>query len=196
MRTAAAPDRAGKGVLVVMNDEINAARDVTKSNTYRVETFRSGELGFLGYVDQDKVASTARRTSATPCDSEFDLGGVEALPRVDILYCYVAADNAAADRAAARAGVRGIIFAGTGAGGLSDAEKAAVRTMRPAAAARPVFVRSSRVGNGRVIGRSEYDKLGMIPADNLNPQKARILLMLALTQTTTRSEIRRMFSEY
>ena len=84
---------------------------------------------------------------------------------------------------------------GTGAGGISEAEKDAVR--RASAGADPVvFVRSSRVGNGRVIARKEYDELGMIPADNLNPQKARILLMLALTHTSDRQELRRIFSEY
>jgi L-asparaginase len=80
VRTALAPDARGKGALVVLNDEINAARDVTKTNTYRVETFRAPELGLLGYVDGDQVsfyrASTKRHTS----NSEFDVSGVSALP--------------------------------------------------------------------------------------------------------------------
>jgi L-asparaginase len=197
VRTAAAPQSRGRGVLVMMNDEINAAREVTKTNTYRVETFRSGDLGFLGYVDQDKVAYYRRPEKRHTVDSEFDVGSVDALPVVDILYSYAQTNNALLVEALVRAGVRGIVFAGTGSGGLSDAEKDAVRKASASQdGGAPIFVRSSRVGNGRVIGRSEFDALGMIPADNLNPQKARVLLMLALTKTNEVDEIRRMFAEY
>ena len=112
VRTAVAPDARGKGVLVVANDEINAARDVTKTNTYRVETFQSPELGFLGYVDADRVAfyraSTRRHTSR----SEFDLAEVKELPKVDILDPDVQ-PNTALISASAASGVRGIVFAGT-----------------------------------------------------------------------------------
>ena len=81
VRTAASPDSRGRGVLVVLNDEINAARDVTKSNTYRAETFRSGELGFLGYVDQDKVAYYRSPEKRHTVNSEFDLRAIEAFPQ-------------------------------------------------------------------------------------------------------------------
>jgi L-asparaginase len=91
----------------------------------------------------------------------------------------------------------GIVFAATGAGVLSSFEKSALKAIESIPAeSRPVLVRSSRVGNGRVIAREEYDAMGMIPADTLNPQKARILLMLALTKTRNPSEIMRMFAEY
>jgi len=94
-------------------------------------------------------------------------------------------------------GVKGIVFAGTGAGGLSEFEREAVKTiMSSSSGTKPVLVRSNRTGNGRVIGRREYDQLGYIPADTLNPQKARILLMLALTRTNDLNEIKRMFAEY
>ena len=88
------------------------------------------------------------------------------------------------------------MLAGTGAGAVSTFEKAALTALakRPAAA-RPVIVRSSRVGNGRVIGRTDTDEIGTVPGDNLNPQKARILLMLALTRTSDPQEIRRMFEQ-
>ena len=195
VRVAGAPQSRGRGVLVVMNDEINAARDVTKTNTYRAETFRSGELGFLGYVDQDRIAYYRMPEKRHTVGSEFSVMTSETLPTVDILYCYAETNNALLVDALVRAGVAGIVFAGTGAGGLSDAEKAAVTKARDGKNP-PVFVRSSRVGNGRVIGRSEFDALDMIPADNLNPQKARVLLMLALTRTRDVAEIRRIFSEY
>lgn len=197
VRAAAAAGSRGRGVLVVLNDEINAARDVTKSNTYRAETFRSGELGFLGYVDQDKIAYYRTPDKRHTVASEFDIANAGALPRVDILYAYADSNNALLVRALHQAGVQGIVFACTGAGTLSAAEKAAVSEIAQSnAAVKPVFVRSSRVGNGRVIGRKVYDELGMIPADNLSPQKARILLMLALARTRDPQELRRIFSEY
>src|SRR5687767_851951 len=125
VRTAAAPEARGKGVLVVMNDEINGARDVTKSNTYRVETFRSGELGFLGYVDEDRVSFYKVSTKRHTAQSEFDIAGVTAFPRVEIVYSYAHA-SAAPLHALVQEGVDGIIFAAPGAGSLSEAERSAV----------------------------------------------------------------------
>ena len=94
-------------------------------------------------------------------------------------------------------GVKGLVFAGTGAGLISSFEKSALKpVLSSPAVSRPVLVRSSRTGNGRVVARNEYDSMGMIPADTLNPQKARILLMLALTKTNDHDEIKRMFAEY
>lgn len=194
IRTAAAVEARGKGTMIVMNDEINGARDVTKSNTYRAETFRSGELGFLGYVDADKVcfyrASTRRHTAG----SEFDISKLTTLPKVEILYSYLEPDTTPI-RALVDAGAKGIVVAGTGAGGLTDSERSAVKGLREQGR-RPVIVRASRTGNGRVIARKEYDAEGMVAGDNLNPQKCRILLMLALTRTSDLDEIRRMFGEY
>ncbi len=194
IRTAAAVEARGKGAMIVMNDEINGARDVTKSNTYRAETFRSGELGFLGYVDADKVcfyrASTRRHTAR----SEFDISRLTTLPKVEILYSYLEPETAPI-RALVDAGVEGIVVAGTGAGGLTDSERTAVKALA-VQGRHPVIVRASRTGNGRVIARKEYDAEGMVAGDNLNPQKCRILLMLALTRTSDLDEIRRMFGEY
>ena len=194
IRVAGAAVARGKGVLVVMNEEINGARDVTKSNTYRVEAFRSGELGYLGYVDADEVtfyrASTKRHTAR----SEFDVSTLGSLPRVEILYAY-AEPGVDMVKALGAAGASGIVIAGTGAGGMSDPERASIKALGPLET-RPIIVRSNRTGNGRVIPRKEYDAEHMVPADNLNPQKARILLMLALTRTRDLAEIRRMFREY
>ncbi|MDB5921694.1 MAG: L-asparaginase, partial [Betaproteobacteria bacterium] len=194
VRTAAAPQARGKGVLVVMNDEINGAREVTKSNTYRVETFRSGELGFLGYVDEDRVTFYRMSTRRHTVDSEFDVLNLANFPRVEMVASY--ADSSVAPlHALAREGVDGIIIAAPGAGSLSDAEVAAIKEVlaRPGA---PIVVRSSRTGNGRVTRRKAFDALGLIPSDNLSPQKARILLMLALSKTREPEEIARIFDEY
>jgi len=196
IHTASSREARGKGVLVVLNDEINGARDVTKTNTFRVETFRSPDLGYLGYVDGGEVrfyrASTRRHTVA----SEFDISDLATLPDVEILYSYVE-PNTELIRALVNSGTRGIVFAGTGAGLLSSKEKATVEKVLEAdASPKPIFVRSSRTGSGRVVSNSEFDTVGFIPADTLNPQKARILLMLALTRTSSVAEIRRMFEEY
>jgi L-asparaginase len=196
VRTAASREARAKGVLIVLNDEVNGARDVTKTNTYRVETFRAGELGLLGYVDADAVvfyrASLRRHTAR----SEFDVRGLTSLPAVDIVYSYVQ-PSTAMTQALVNGGVKGIVFAGTGAGLVSTAERDALKPIVAMPAdRRPVLVRSNRTGNGRVVALPDYDALGMVPADNLSPQKARVLLMLALTKTRDLAEIRRMFAEY
>ena len=196
IRTAVSPEARGKGVLVVMNDEINGARDVSKTNTYRVETFRAGELGLLGYVDGDTVSFYRSSTKRHTEHSEFDVSSVKELPKVDILYSYVQ-PSVALIKALLADGVRGIVFAGTGAGLLSTGEREALSPfLQMSIDSRPVVVRSNRTGNGRVVAQGEHDKWGMIPGDNLNPQKARILLMLALTKTQDRQEIKRMFQQY
>jgi L-asparaginase len=115
IRTAIAPEARGKGVLVVMNDEINGARDVTKTNTYGVETFRSPDFGYLGYVDEDKVSFYRASTRRHTVTSEFDVSNITEFPRVDILYSYVE-PNVATIGVLLGNGVKGIVFAGTGAG--------------------------------------------------------------------------------
>ena len=196
VRTAISPDAKGKGTLIVLNDEINAARDTTKTNTLRVETFKSPELGILGYIDEDKVTFYRASTKRHTLNSEFDVMNLTTLPKVTILYSYIDPD-ASLIQAAIKTGAKGIVFAGTGNGTLSVMEESALKeVMAMPAASRPVLVRSSRVGNGRVIATAEYDALGIVPSDTLNPQKARILLMLALTETSDAKEIRRIFSEY
>ena len=196
VRTATSPEARGKGVLVVLNDEINAARDVTKTSTYRLETFRSRDLGFLGYVDGDRVTFYRQPTRRHTAESEFDLAGVAAFPRVDIVYSYVE-PNPVLIEALIEDGVDGIVLAGTGAGIVSRRERAALEGVAELpAGARPIIVRSNRTGSGRVVPLPAYEERGMVAADTLNPQKARILLMLALTRTRDVDEIRRIFREY
>lgn len=190
VRVAASPDSRGKGTLVVLNDEINAARDVTKTNTLRVETFRSPDMGFLGYIDGDKISYYRMPTRRHTTRSEFDVTTLTELPAVEILYSYVQ-PNPALIGALTAAGTKGIVMAGTGAGLISDVEKGAI-----AKAKGPIIVRSNRTGTGRVPPRDDYDAMGMIAADNLNPQKARVLLMLALTKTSDPKQIQRIFDEY
>lgn len=196
VKTAIAPESRGKGGLIVLNDEINAARDTMKTNTLRVETFKAPELGILGYVDEDKVSYYRATTRRHTVNSEFDIASLTTLPKVSIIYSYIEPD-ASLVMAAVKGGARGLVFAGTGNGTLTISEQAAVKEINAMpAATRPVLVRSSRVANGRVTPTAEFDAMNMVASDTLTPQKARILLMLALTKTTDLNEIRRIFTEY
>jgi L-asparaginase len=190
-RTAASPDSAGRGVLVVLNDEVQCAREVTKTNTYRVETFQSPGLGFLGYADPDRVvfyrSPTRPHTTATP----FRLGPRDALPRVDILYGY-AGDDGSLVKAAVELGASGLVIAGVGAGSVGGMREA----LKGARDKGVVVVRSSRLGSGRVVPDDHYTEPGFVAADNLNPQKARVLLALALPLTKDPAEMQRIFDTY
>ena len=193
VRVAAAPEAVGKGALVVLNDTIHAAREVTKAATYRVQTFESRDAGPLGYADADgRVifyrSPVRRHTLATP----FDVRELSELPRVDVVLSYAGQDGAMID-AAVTAGARGILSAGTGAGRVSPAEEQAFERAR---AHGIVIVQSSRVGSGRVVPTSRLRQRDLIAADNLSPWKARILLALALTVTADLAEIQSMFERY
>jgi L-asparaginase len=191
-RVAAAPEAVGKGVVVVTNGEINAARDVTKTNTYHVHTFRSRDVGLLGYADADRVvfyrAPTRRHTTGT----EFDVETIRSLPRVDILYGYSGAQPGLAE-AAVKLGAKGLVVAGIGAGAPGNFTPELAKI---AAGGTAVVVRSSRVGEGRVLRNDNWEEPGMVAADNLSPQKAAVLLSLALTRTSKPDEIQRFFEEY
>jgi L-asparaginase len=192
IRVAGDPASRGKGVLVVLNDEINAARDVTKTNTYRVETFQAREFGLLGYADPDRIVFYRAPTRRHTTHSEFDLASIAAFPKVTILYGYSGDDGDLA-KAAVAAGAKGLVVAGTGAGHTQNARKTLKQLYDTTGV---VVVRSARVGAGRVIRDDNWQEGGFVAADNLNPQKARILLQLALTKTSNPDEIQRIFDEY
>jgi L-asparaginase len=126
IRVAASSEARGKGVLIVLNDEINGARDATKTNTYRVETFRAPDLGYLGYVDADQVSFYRASTKRHTVNSEFDISQSKVLPNVEIVYSYVQ-PSAVVIQALVASGVKGIVFAGTGAGVISNSEKLALK---------------------------------------------------------------------
>jgi L-asparaginase len=192
VRTAASPEARGLGVLVCLNDEIQCAREVTKTSTTRLQTFRSPDFGVLGHADGDAVVFYRKPIRKCAPDTEFDIRGLDALPRVDIAYSY-AGDDGAAIRAFAAAGAKGIIAAAFAPGMLSPPEMEAYGEAR---AAGVVVVISSRAGSGRVFDSSKMRNAGFLTADNLTPQKARILLALALTRTSDPAEIRRIFATY
>jgi L-asparaginase len=131
IRVAADPVSRGKGTLVVLNDEINAARDVTKANTYRLETFQSRELGILGYADPDKIVFYRTPTRRHTTQSQFDLAQITDFPKVSILYSH-AGDDVDLAKAAVAAGAKGLVIAGTGAGHTQNARKTLKELTPPA----------------------------------------------------------------
>ncbi len=182
IRLAADSGAHGMGVLVMLNDEINSAREVYKSDTHRLQTFRSGELGLLGWVDSDAVVFYRRPLRRHTLETEFDVRGLSELPRVDIVYTYIGVDEYAV-KGFIEAGTRGLVVEGIGAGGSPGSFRSAGRLLREAGV---VVVSGSRTPDGRVSRG----------VDTLPAHKARILLMLALTRTSDPAEIRRIFSEY
>ena len=192
VRTALAPSARGLGVLTVLNDEIQSAREVTKTSTYRLQTFRSPDFGALGHIDGDGVHIYRRPSRRHAPDTEFEVAGLAGLPRVDIAYSYAGSDGAVVDALVA-AGARGIVSAGLAPGIPTPLERAALERARDGGVA---IVQSSRAGSGRVALRRYLEEAGMIAADNLNPQKARILLMLGLTRTQDVAGLRRLFDTY
>lgn len=192
VRVAAHPASRGLGVLVCMNDEIQAAREVSKTATARLQTFRSADFGVLGHADGDAVAYYRQPIRRRAPDTEFDIRGFDALPRVDIALSY-AGDDGTAIRAFVKAGAKGLVLAAFAPGLLSPPEMEAARE---AVAAGVVVVSSSRAGSGRVFHPQRSRDAGFLAADNLTPQKARILLSLALSETTDKQEIARIFATY
>jgi L-asparaginase len=194
VRVAADANARGLGCLVVMNDTIFSARDVTKTSTYRVQAFRSPDLGPLGFADADgKVIIYHRPTRRHTLASELDIRGLDTLPRVDIVVSYVGADGAMIE-AAARAGARGLVSAATGAGRPTPAEDEAIDKVYREQGI--IMCLCSRVASGRVVRSPGLARRGFVAADNLPPWKARLLLSLALTRTDNADEIQRIFDTY
>lgn len=192
VRTAASPESRGRGVLVVLNDEIQAAREVTKTSVTRLQTFRTPDFGVLGHVDGRSVRYYRRSERAHAPGTPFDIRRLSALPRVDVSYAYADADGTAV-RAFRAAGAKGIVSAGLAPGMVPPGEGDALA--EAAAAGLPV-VMSTRAGSGIVPLTTRLRERGILSADNLTPQKARILLALALTLTQDPSAIAGYFATY
>ncbi len=185
VRVAGDPQSRGMGVLVVLNDEIHAAREVTKTSTGRLQTFRSPDLGALGHVDADRISYWRRPLRLLPVAERFDIMGNATPPRVDVAYSVAGADGVAI-RAFLAAGAKGIVSAALAPGFPTPAEREA---LVEAMAAGCLVVLSSRAGSGRTFPGRRYVEQGFLNADNLNPQKARILLMLALAKGMGKEEV-------
>lgn len=192
LRVAGSPEAREHGVLVMLNDEIFSARDVTKTNNFRVQAFRAPDHGPLGYADGDRIHFTRRLCRPHTLTSMFDVQALSELPRVDISYSYVDIDGTAV-RAFVAAGAKGIVSAGFAPGLVNAAETAA---LVEAVEAGLVVVQSSRAGGGRVLDGSRAAAMGFVSGEDFTVQKARILLALALTRTTDRNEIAQIFATY
>ena len=194
VRVAAEPQSRGRGCLVVMNDTIFNGRDVTKNSTYRVEAFQSRDLGPLGFADADgKVIYYHQPTKKHTTQTEFDVRGMESLPRVDIVLSYANADGVMIE-AAAKAGAKGVVSAATGAGRPTPAQDNAFDKAYKEQGM--LMCLCSRVASGRVVRSPGLKHRGFVAGDNLQPWKARILLSLALSKTTNADDIQRMFDTY
>jgi len=190
VRVAASATARGMGVLVVMDDTIHGARDVTKANTLRTDAFADGASGPLGRVDGDgRVVFSHRPLRGSQARGTFAAVDLRALPRVDIVVSHQGADGALVDAAVA-AGSRGIVSAGTGAGYPTPGEVAALER---ASTAGVVVCQASRVGSGRVPPVPFLEARGWLSADDLQPWKARILLRLALARGGADGSIRAVF---
>jgi L-asparaginase len=192
---AAHPETRGRGVLVVANDEIHFAREVAKTNTTQVGTFRATHRGLAGVVNAGRLhlygPPVRRHTRA----SEFaPLNGTAPLPRVDIIYAHAGMGRELVD-AAVKAGANGLVIAGVGDGNVNAAALAAAAE---AARGGVAVVRSSRTGGGVVERNIEVDddQLGFVASDELNPQKARVLLLLGLTRTRDVRVLQEFFFTY
>jgi len=191
---AADPKAQGRGVLVVMNDWIHGAHSLTKTSTTAIQTFMSPQRGLVGVSAYGKNdfynAPSWKHTSA----SEFDVSNVSVLPRVDILFAYADMAPDLIDASVAN-GAKGIVIAGVGNGNMN---KASLEAAAKAARKGVVVVRSSRVVTGTVGRNVEVndDEMGFIASDELNPQKARLLLTLALLKPRSSSQIQELFYTY
>ena len=191
---AANPKAKGYGVMVVMNDDIHAARDVKKMYSTPVHTFQSPQEGLIGTVIFGEVLFFHKPSGRHTTNSEFSVEGLKSLPRVDIVYGCADMSTDLID-IMIKAGAKGIVIAGVGDGNMNAGTLEAVK--RATKAGIPV-VRATRVPIGAVLIKGEVvdADYGSVSSDELNPQKARILLMLALQKNRSREDLQRLFIEY
>ena len=191
---ASSKEARGKGVLVTMNDEIQSGRDVSKMINIKTEAFKSA-WGPLGMVVEGKSYWFRLPAKRHTMDSEFDIKDIKSLPDVEIAYSYGNVSDTAY-KALAQAGAKAIIHAGTGNGSVSSRVVPSLQALRKDGVQ---IIRSSHVNAGGFVLRNAEqpdDKYDWVVAHDLNPQKARILAMVALTKTNDSKELQRMFWEY
>jgi L-asparaginase len=191
---AADPNAKGRGVLVVMNDQIHAAHSLTKTSTTAVETFMSPVRGVVGLTSYGKNEFFQTPTWKNTTRSEFDVSKVNELPRVDVIFADADMSADLIDAAVAN-GAKGVVIAGVGNGNMN---KASVDASSRAAKKGVIVVRSSRVPTG-IVGRNvelDDDKLGFVASYELNPQKARILLALALLKSRPLKDVQKLYYNY
>ncbi len=182
-----------KGVMVAMNDKILSARGVVKTHSLNVDAFSSPDFGDLGYIVDGKVFFYNNVTKAHTKNAPFDVSKLTSLPKVDILYSYSNDGSGVAAKALFEHGTKGIVVAGSGAGSIHKNQKDVLKELLKKGLK---VVVSSRVVAGCVAVSDSDEKLGFISAEDLNPQKARVLLMLALAKTSDPKKIQEYFLKY
>lgn len=198
VRVAASKEAEGKGVLLVANEEIHAARDVIKQVSRRPDAWDSGDLGLIGMVDLDQVSFYRNSLRRHTVNSEFDVTGKSELPRVDVVYSTVGADGLLVETSANEGKAAGIVVAAFGTGSPANPIEGANQheALKKVSDNGVVVVITNRGGKGRIVKSGTTTHTNYITGDNLSSQKARILLMLALTKTSSLVEIQRIFNEY
>ncbi|EOE2132437.1 type II asparaginase [Campylobacter jejuni] len=182
-----------KGVMVAINDKILSARGVVKTHSLNVDAFSSPDFGDLGYIVDGKVFFYNNITKAHTKNAPFDVSKLTSLPKVDILYSYSNDGSGVAAKALFEHGTKGIVVAGSGAGSIHKNQKDVLKELLKKGLK---VVVSSRVVAGCVAVSDSDEKLGFISAEDLNPQKARVLLMLALAKTSDPKKIQEYFLKY
>jgi L-asparaginase len=188
------PNAKGRGVLVVMNDWIHAAHSLTTTSTTAIQTFMSPLRGVVGVANYGKNDFYNTPQWKHTSGSEFDINGVDKLPRVDIVFACADMPADLID-ASVTNGAKGIVIAGVGNGNMN---KASLDAAAKAVTKGVLVVRSSRVATGNVGRNVEVndDETGFIASDELNPQKSRILLSLALLKQRSKADIQNLFMTY
>lgn len=192
VRVAASKDAWGKGVLHCMNQLITPAREVNKLSAYRVQTFRGIDSGAIGIADPDTIRFYREPLRRHTTQSEFAGIDLASLPAVEVAYAYRDAPGYLID-AMVEHGAKGIIVDGTGAGSLTSSQTEAVERAQKKGV---IVVATARTHGGRVQDTPRRREASIVPGDNLVPEKARILLQLALTRTQDLAEVTRIFNEY
>ncbi|EOE3922248.1 type II asparaginase [Campylobacter jejuni] len=182
-----------KGVMVAINDKILSARGVVKTHSLNVDAFSSPDFGDLGYIVDGKVFFYNNVTKAHTKNAPFDVSKLTSLPKVDILYSYSNDGSGVAAKALFEHGTKGIVVAGSGAGSIHKNQRDVLKELLKKGLK---VVVSSRVVAGCVAVSDSDEKLGFISAEDLNPQKARVLLILALTKTSDPKKIQEYFLKY
>lgn len=182
-----------KGVMVAINDKILSARGIVKTHSLNVDAFSSPDFGDLGYIVDGKVFFYNNVTKAHTKNAPFDVSKLTSLPKVDILYSYSNDGSGVAAKALFEHGTKGIVVAGSGAGSIHKNQKDVLKELLKKGLK---VVVSSRVVAGCVAVSDSDEKLGFISAEDLNPQKARVLLILALTKTSDPKKIQEYFLKY
>lgn len=190
---AADKNAKNRGVMVMMNDKIFSARGVVKTHTLNVDAFSSPDFGDLGYIIDGKCFFYNQALKPHTKESPFDVSKLKTLPKVDILYTYSNDGSGVAAKALFENGTQGLVIAGSGAGSIHENQKEVLKELLKQGLK---VVVSSRVVAGQVALSKEDSELGFISALDLNPQKARVLLMLALTKTKDTNKIKEYFEKY